>query len=125
MEGYEKRKFPRLPLNVGVKYEISKLTVSKKKSIQTKNISSGGICIVALEEIAEGTIIDFTFALPNDDKIINAKGKIVWIKEFSVGDENNNKAYDLGVEFIQISKSDREKINQYVNMKLVPDKTKE
>ena len=122
MEGHEKRKFPRLPLNVGIKYEIGEPAPSSIKATKTRNISEGGICIIALEKLPVGSTLDLDFFLPDDKKIIKAKGKVAWVNEFSVGNDAN-KAYDLGIEFVQINKSDTQKINKYVNLQLMPEKT--
>lgn len=124
MDVNEKRKFPRLPINVGIKYEITDPKAAETKSTQSKNISVGGICIIALEKMPVGSTLNLNFFLPDDKKIIKAKGKIAWSKEFSIGSDNN-KAYDLGIEFIQIAKSDRKRIDKYVGMQLIPAKTKE
>jgi len=122
MEGYEKRKYPRLPLNMGIKYEIADPQVPGTENTQTINISAGGICIIAFKEMAVGLNLNLRFFLPDDENTIQAKGRIAWAQEFSVG-SGNHKAYNIGIEFTQIAEADSKKITKYVNMQLTPGKT--
>jgi hypothetical protein len=38
---------------------------------------------------------------------------VVWVKDFIL-DSDDMKRYDLGIEFVQINKSDWQKISKYV-----------
>lgn len=114
----EKRKYPRLTLNVGVEYKILKGFEFESTTTQSKNISAGGICIIALDKFEVGSSLSLKFSLPELDKPINAAGRVVWIEEFSVGDVSSSKAYDAGIEFIHIQEEDREKISQYVRQRI-------
>lgn len=124
MEVHEKRRYPRLPLNLGIKYEIASPQDSETVTTQTKNISAGGICIIAFKKMSVGLNLNLYFFLPDNEKTIQAKGKTAWIQEFSVGNDNN-KAYDLGIEFTEIAEADSKRIAKYINLQLAPEKNKE
>lgn len=110
----ERRRFPRLSLNVEVEYKILEQIEPEFVITETKNLSAGGIRIILLEKVNIGTLLELKFLIPDLNKILSAIGKVVWIEEFIVGDIKTGKAYDAGIEFINISKEDREKIKQYV-----------
>jgi c-di-GMP-binding flagellar brake protein YcgR len=109
----EKRRFPRLFFNVDVEYK--KLEEGESSGIKTrsKNISARGIRLILLEKIKLQTNIELRFSLPDTQEKIVATGKVVWIEEFSVGDAPSNLAYDAGIEFITVSKADRERIVKF------------
>lgn len=110
----ERRKFPRLNLNVEIEYQkVNPPPAAEVRLSESKNISVGGVCIVALDKLNIGDVLDLKLSLPEEN--ISAKGKVAWIEEFSVGNVGSSVvAYDTGVEFTQISESDRAKINKFV-----------
>jgi len=115
----EKRVFPRVSLNVEVGYKIiSSPEQISNPLIHTKDISESGIRIVALERLDPDTLLDLEFLLPGLNEPISATGRAVWTEEFMVGTLSSSQAYEVGVEFVSISKEDREKINQFVFLKL-------
>jgi len=110
----ERRKFARLNILVDVSYTKHD-TAEKQKLSVTKNISQGGICFVGYELVHEQDIIDLNVYLPGGSKEpVEAMGKVVWVKEFTIGDNPKNKRYDVGVEFTEISDQDSEKIETYM-----------
>jgi c-di-GMP-binding flagellar brake protein YcgR len=115
----EKRAFPRVSLNVKVDYKIiSSPEKVPDPMILSKDISEIGIRIVAFERLNPYTMLDLKFLLPGSKESISATGRAVWSKESMVGTSSSSKAYEIGVEFVSISKEDREKINQFVLPKL-------
>jgi len=61
----------------------------------------------------KNTKMKLSINLPDDPKVVEASGQIVWSQPFSIGSQSPEKFY-AGVEFIDISKEDRERINNYV-----------
>ena len=109
----ERRKYPRLKIVVDVDYNIHLDEAScENKKTKSKNISSGGICIFVSEDIKLGSILDLNFKLTNDDPIIKTKGLVVWTNSFEVQSERQT-IYELGIEFTEISESDKALINKY------------
>jgi c-di-GMP-binding flagellar brake protein YcgR len=119
MASVEKKAFPRVYFDVEVEYKI--ISSPEKISdpmIRSKDTSEGGITIAALERLDPYTMLALKFLLPGSRESISATARVVWIEEFMVGTLNSSKAYEAGVEFVSISKEDREKINQFVLSKL-------
>ncbi|MFH1655939.1 MAG: PilZ domain-containing protein [Candidatus Omnitrophota bacterium] len=106
----EKRKFARLNTSVDVQYTV--LEIKAAKEAKTKDISAGGICIIADEKLEVDCILGISVYLSGESMPITAKGKVVWTRPFQVGKENQH--FDVGVEFTEISPEDRKKIDQYV-----------
>jgi c-di-GMP-binding flagellar brake protein YcgR len=111
----ERRRFVRLDMNVVVKWE--KITEDSNQIVGdtdiTKNISVGGICLIAYERLEVGDKLRLEIELPTK-KTVSAKGRVVWINEFEVIGRGLEKRYDVGVEFIDIRDEDREEINKFV-----------
>jgi len=115
----ERRAFPRVSFDVEVNYKI--ISLPEKVSdltMRSKDISEGGIRIVALEMLDPGTMLDLKFLLPGLKEPMSAIARVVWTEEFMVGTLSSSKAYEAGVEFVSISKEDREEINQFVVSRL-------
>ncbi|MFH0940895.1 MAG: PilZ domain-containing protein [Candidatus Omnitrophota bacterium] len=111
----EKRKFMRLDINVAIRW--NKVAGSSQDAADsrdmTKNISAGGICFIVDEKIEPGDRISLNIELPTS-KIIRAEGRVAWTKEFSIVGRENEKKYDAGIEFTDISEEDREEVKQFV-----------
>ncbi len=93
----EKRKFTRLPLNVKVEYEVLKGSPLRAEENRSKNVSTGGICLVVPEKINIGALLRLKLSLQDEVNFNIVEGKVVWVDEFSV---NDYKAYDCGIEFV-------------------------
>jgi c-di-GMP-binding flagellar brake protein YcgR len=118
MDKADKRKYPRLSMNVEVKYEILSSSSLKTPKIGAKNISAGGLCIMILEKIKVGTLLNFEFFLQDSDTPIMATGKVVWVEEFVIYSTETYVSYDCGVEYVDINSQDKEKIDHYVMLNL-------
>ncbi len=108
----EGRRFVRLNALVDVVYK--KLSFLEEELSLTKNISKGGICLIAYEELKESDILDLEIYLPEDKIPINATGRVVWVKEFIIGSPIKGKRFDAGIEFMEIKEEDLNRIDRYV-----------
>jgi c-di-GMP-binding flagellar brake protein YcgR len=111
----EKREFVRLDLNVKVDWKRIGETSGPTAEFtnETKNISAGGICLVVNEKLGAGEELQIGMELPSG-KIIDVKGRVVWISEYEIFGREHEKIYDVGIEFMNISKKEREEINEFV-----------
>ena len=111
----DKREFARLDLNVKVDWKkISETPEPKQEfSDKTKNISAGGLCLVVYEKLNVGEKMQIEMELPSK-KVIKAEGKVVWISEYEISGREEETIYDIGVEFVKISKKERDEINKFV-----------
>jgi c-di-GMP-binding flagellar brake protein YcgR len=110
----EKRKFPRLPLNVNVKCEVLNVSTLRAEEIRAKNISAGGICLVVPEKVNIDTLLKLKLSLSGEAMFIIVKGKVVWVEEFSVTHTSDYKAYDCGIEFVDVGPQDQKNISRYL-----------
>jgi len=110
----EKRKFARLNILIDVSYKKHDVAQQPEKLTLTRNISKGGICFVGYEELKELDVIDLEIFLPEEKTPIIATGKVVWVKEFTIGEPSLGKRFDVGAEFIDISQKDLEKVDKYM-----------
>ena len=114
----ERRRFVRLSTLVKVEYAVIGKS-SEELSSSTKNISLGGICLFLDDMVDMGTILELKMFIAQESLPINAMGKVVWIEEFGLGEEDKRKHIEAGIEFIRISDADRERLSQYIFKSLV------
>lgn len=114
MTTVEKRKFPRLPFNVNVKCEVLNVSTRMAEEIRAKNISAGGICLVVLEKVNIGTLLKLKLSLPHEVRSIIVQGKVIWVEEFSVTHTSEYKAYDCGIEFVDVGSQDQKNLSRYL-----------
>jgi hypothetical protein len=109
----ERRKFPRFNLLVDV--AVTKRASSEaEKILPSKNISQGGVCIISFDQPAMGEFMDLKIRLPGVKDEIKSMGKVVWIKEISIGAHQKTKRFEVGLEFIGLSDPTFEMINKYL-----------
>lgn len=108
----ERRKFIRLQISVEVKYSLLKLEPHQQLAT-SKNIGSGGICIMADDPLKLGNLLKLEIILPQDPPVIFAVGKVVWTKSFSILGEERNR-YEVGIQFLDIGEKDQVRIKKYV-----------
>jgi c-di-GMP-binding flagellar brake protein YcgR len=109
----ERRKFPRLNLAVDIEYSLLQKEAFLKAEGQSKNISSGGICLLVYEEVKVGDSLALVIKLPEGESPIKVQGMVRWIGEFILSADKKN-SWDVGIEFVGINEADREKLSKYV-----------
>ncbi len=112
-ENLEKRQFFRLNLLADVIY--SKKQPSTKEGLTlTRNISKGGICLIVYEPLSVNDLLELNIFLPDSKNPIRVDGRVKWIREFTIGDPAKGKRFDVGIEYVDISDEDQNKIIKYV-----------
>jgi len=116
----ELRKYPRVIVKVVVDYEddeLMRLLVDYPDSEAflfdySTNFSEGGIFLKTKIDPKLGTLLNFSFSLPDTAKIYHVKGRVVWkntdsgpIKELGQG---------VGIEFIDMDSGTRQEIANFV-----------
>lgn len=96
----DKRKFPRLPLEVQVNYKENGFANSK-------DISSGGICLITEEALEKGKIYKLSFTFPGESDRFDCLGKVMRSKQAS------EHLHEAGLSFWDIEKSLQKKIDSY------------
>jgi len=120
----ERRRFPRLSARVGVEYVVLDKIEAGHFDTESKNICAGGICIIAFENLKPQDILEVKFLIPKSGflmrrqkHIITTKARVIWIDEFSKDYKEKGRAYKVGIEFIDISQSDKRAIQEYIQKK--------
>ena len=103
MNGEERRVHPRIELDLLVNYSDNLIS-------HTRNISEGGVCILAKESIEKGRLLNLVFSI-SDDMKVPIFGKTVWNREV----EKN--LYENGIKFFNVG-DDSEKLRGFINNKL-------
>ena len=110
-ENIEKRRSPRVATHIPVKYrKLSDSEGVSRASVVTKNLSEGGVRFRAPEFISMACRLLVELDMPMFTKPIKAISKVAWIRKASSEDD-----YEIGNQFLEISKSDKELISEYVD----------
>lgn len=104
----EKRRFQRMDSNLPLKYKNLKTATVPMGSI-TRDISEGGMRFKTNEFISLACRLVVEITLPMAPKPIKVISKVAWIRKLSSGEQ-----YELGNQFLEISKEDRTLITDYV-----------
>ena len=110
----ERRRSQRADSNLQMKYRNLKMAAAPTGS-NTKDISEGGIRFKASEFISIACRLVLEITLPTAQRPIKAISKVAWIKKLPSSDQ-----YELGNQFLEISKEDKAVINDYVNRLSTP-----
>ena len=108
----ERRRFPRLGVAVDIQYKILPDSIAYETGA-TSNISAGGICLILYDALPAGSILELNIYLPDEQPIIKAKGKIVWVRPFNVARDQKER-FDAGIEFLDLSETNRKRVDNYV-----------
>jgi c-di-GMP-binding flagellar brake protein YcgR len=106
----EKRRYPRICCNFEVEYSRSDDDSCQIYTTSSRDISRGGIRFISLEELPMGQCLKMRFTSLDDEQIIFATGRVVWIDKFVVGDINSSTAYETGVEFFDLDETAAEQL---------------
>ncbi len=105
--GREKRRFKRA--NFACKIYI--LTVPLHTiECRTENIGAGGVRVIIDEELPVSSLVGIELYLSQEP--IKSRGRIVWVVEKKVSYQKDK--FDTGIEFHQISETDRKTIDIFV-----------
>jgi len=108
----ENRKFRRI--TVPCKISVSSSDGGKVFNCHTENISAGGIMIITEEELSSSSPVDLELSLWHSSKPLKCKGKVAWMNEV-VPKEVKPRLFNMGIEFVDISDSDRDAVSKFVN----------
>lgn len=112
--GSERRRFVRIPVNVPVRYNLSK-GINNPKVAMTNDISTGGICITIKEKLSPNCTIDLEIEPEKSSTPILAKGQIVWVKETAKQKNAGDIRYfNIGVEFREILPKEKERLYNFI-----------
>jgi len=106
----ERRKFKRVKTHVPVKYrKLREGAGSVGFGSLSRDLSQGGVHFRAGEFISMACRLILEVDIPMLTRPIKAISKVAWIRKTDNGDD-----YEIGNQFLEISKKDRELISEYV-----------
>ena len=108
-DGEDKRRHPRLYLDLPIEYRFTDLPSAHGGIVV--NGSETGFLIYSLKDMPVGTNLRITVLFPKGFQLANfeVSGKIVWKDIFS---EEDWEGYKYGLHFTQIAEEDRQKLTQ-------------
>lgn len=114
LQKIQRRNFFRIKCQVDVEYrklvEISQFCKDPFIKTSTKDISGGGLLLVAHENVTKESILEVIIHLPKYGEI-NTVGKVVMVKD---GVEDTKGKKEIALEFVVIEEKDREKIVKFI-----------
>ena len=109
-EATEKRKFTRVKTHIPVKYrKLREGAGSVGFGSLSRDLSQGGVQFRAEEFISMACRLIVEVDIPMLTRPVKAISKVAWIRKTDSGDD-----YEIGNQFLEISKKDRELISEYV-----------
>lgn len=96
----DKRKYPRLPLDVQVNY-------NENAFARSEDFSEGGICLIIGRSLEEGKILTLSFYLPQSEERLEVYGKVCWSKP------ETKTLHKNGIEFWNIDDDIKQKLKDY------------
>lgn len=120
----KRRKFPRLKEGWALDYRVMDSAQFESDAVSTLavNISGGGICLEAKDEVETGSMLAIDLHSPAFDSPILALARVVWCKKRLFSDK-----YEVGAEFWWVGWRDGDaqaKISSYIKERM-PDEEQE
>jgi general secretion pathway protein E/type IV pilus assembly protein PilB len=116
LSGGGKRAFVRLDSRVNVRYKVFKsLEELSRKGYKpenfsvTENVGAGGLLIYAAEAMMVGSVAELKLELPDSEEPVSCLAKVVRVEEIEP-----EKRYHIAVQFLDVTSSDRARINKFV-----------
>lgn len=111
----DKRRFKRVGVKCAIEYRDLRKAAELPKGSLLRNISEGGACFNSSEFMSLACRLVVNIDLPNNIKPIKAISKVAWIRRLPLGDQ-----YEVGNQFLEITKEDRAQITNFVNSATEP-----
>ncbi|MFH1411145.1 MAG: PilZ domain-containing protein [Candidatus Omnitrophota bacterium] len=112
------RKFPRV--NYRCRILICKNGEEKIFDANTENIGQGGVCVSLPNDVGMFERVGVELFLGEGGSPVKCKGKVVWVVKGHGSAVGGEVAYDTGVEFTDLDRKDRERIEGLINGLLGP-----
>ncbi len=112
----EKRRYGRIHGRFALKYKDMRKKNEEFRGTVSKNLSAGGVRFRSDRFISLACRLVVELNVPELTEPIRAVSKIAWIKKLPAGDD-----YEVGNQFLEISRRDREIIQNMVNTESTGD----
>jgi c-di-GMP-binding flagellar brake protein YcgR len=109
----DKRRFKRIDSNLQVHYKNLRQAGELPIGSLTRNLSEGGVCFQTSKFISLACRLVLEISIPNSPKPVKAISKVAWIRKVPSSDQ-----YELGNQFLEITREDKASIINFVNESL-------
>lgn len=98
------------PRRLPVQISITSSTVDVFLDSQIMNLSKGGVFVRADITLPLGSEVDFTFTLPESDRVVQASGVVVWSRKAGKKPSESFPEHPpgMGIQFRKIDMEDLE-----------------
>lgn len=104
-----KRRYLRVKASLPIQYKNLRKASDLPSGSLVTDIGEGGVCFKSSKFISLACRLVLEINLPTTQKPVKAISKIAWIKRLPSSDE-----YEMGNQFLEITKEDRSHINNFV-----------
>ena len=109
---HEKREYVRCRIKTQVRYQVLDGD-AEEKTCESVDVCAAGLKILTAQKLEKGTRLKVSFVQPEDKSEIIARCTVVaWFKK------SESDLFETGIEFLEISEADREKIKNYVRRQI-------
>jgi len=115
-DGFNKRKFPRLNLRCELILSGQRASTQIVHT-QTENVGAGGICVLLDQPLERFSAVSLRLELDPHLPWIDCAGKVVWSVP-SQEASSKKKAFDTGIEFVNLQPAQQDLIRHYVGARL-------
>jgi PAS domain S-box-containing protein len=105
--GAEQRKHRRFNYQIRVEPVLDKERIAPS---HTLDISEGGLCFVSPRPLKTDALLTVKMNFPRQREAVVVQGRIAWIRESEKEEDNAQKCYKIGLEFVRLPKVTRGKI---------------
>jgi c-di-GMP-binding flagellar brake protein YcgR len=121
---FDKRKHPRIKLNVPVKYKVINQTEEAMALLEQKrgplagksmDVSAEGLCLLTEHELTPGDILKIEVNLPSEGQALRAFSEVVWSAQQEPG------THTAGIFFMALREEDADKIKKFVEVALASE----
>jgi len=107
----ERRSASRTATGIPIRYrKFGDFKGPMKSSTITRNLGEGGVCFRRSEFMPMACRLMVEINMPVPGRPVKAISKVAWIRKTPVGDR-----YEVGNQFLEISKTDKKRISEYIN----------
>ncbi len=120
---FDKRKHPRIAVEIPVKYKIINQTeaalalLEQKKAVQTgnsQNVSVEGLFLVGGHRLAQGDILKIEVPLPDEGAPVRAFAEVIWSRDEGLPPGRHG----AGIFFMALRDEDAVKMRKFVDREL-------
>ena len=111
----DKRRYKRVDFNFPIQYKNLKTAGEIPLGSLTRNLSEGGVCFKSNRFVSLACRLVVEISLPTSPRPVKAISKVAWIRKIPSSDQ-----YELGNQFLEITKEDRAHILNFVNQSISP-----